>query len=201
MTKWKRGIRIYYTPSGSGSNSRCLIFYEHLEEWALDTDTYVAYAIPWTDGDDDGQLAEASSLLGTVYFAEVQDSNLGKAIDFKYYCKPESMDNPAQRKRIVKYYPLLEAEGGDYPVEIAMDKDLQNNVVYDSLYMETEGAKVGEGHLVGDGTKVGTSAKFDPKRMRISGYAFYWQTRIKRYAINNPVNFMGYVLSYREKRL
>jgi len=200
VTKWKRNIRFYYGVSGETFNSRCLLWNTTFEEWQLDTDAFVSHATPWLDSDDQGQLAEASSLAPQVTFAEVDDNNLGGAIDFQYYCKPDSMGNPAKRKRITKFFPLLEGEGRDYPVYVAIDKDRKDNAIYQEFPLATEGAKIGS-FKIGDGTKIGSSNSYSPRRVQVSGYAYYWQTRIKRKAINNPVNFIGYVLSYREKRL
>lgn len=201
ITKWKRGVRFYYNVSGSAYNNRCAIWHNNFEEWMIDTDAFVSHAVAETDADDDGYLIEASSFYTALYHAEQHDHNLGKPIDFQYYCRPEGMDNPAKKKRIVKYIPLLEGEGGTYPIHIAMDKDLRDDAVYTDFQINTVGVRVGDGSVVGSDTLVGTQNRFDPKRLRMSGYAYYWQTRIKREAINNPVNFMGYVLSYREKRL
>lgn len=200
VTKWKRQVRFYYASSGQAFNNHCLIWHTVFEEWMLDTDAYVSHAAVFSDGDDNNELAEASSLVGAVHMAEMDDHNLGKAIDFVYDCKPDAMSNPARKKRIVKFYPLLEGEGGDYPVLIGMNKDRDETDTYTTLDLTTEGAKIGT-FLIGDGTTIGGFATFAPRRLRTSGYAYYWQLRIKRRAIKNPVNFIGYVLSYRMKRL
>jgi hypothetical protein len=200
VTKWKGHVRFYYSISGESYNSRCLLWHTSFEEWMLDTDAFVSYAVPFTDGDDNNELAEVSSLVSGAAYAEVNDHNMGKQIDFLYYCRAEAMGNPAKRKRIVRFIPLLEGESGDYHVEIAMDKNRRDDASYQNFALTTEGAELGTFEL-GDGTVLGSTIEFAPKRIRFPGYAYYWQPRIKRKAVNNPVNFIGYVLSYREKRL
>lgn len=200
VTKWKRQIRFYYPASGSSVNNRCLIWHTVLEEWMMDTDAYISLAVPLTDSDDDHQLVEASSVAPTLYYAEVDDNNLGKAIDFEYQCKPDSLDNPALKKRIQKFFPLVEAEGGNYPIYVGMDKDRREEPRMEVLELSAGELLIG-GFALDDGVTLGSRAEFAPVRVRVSGYAYYWQVIIKRQGINNPVQFIGYVISIRAKRL
>ncbi len=200
ITKWKRQIRVYYPSVGSPVNNRCLIWHTVLEEWLLDTDAFVSRALPMTDGNDDYLLMEVSSTAPVVHYAEVDYNNLGKAIDFKYYCKADSMGVPAMRKRLTRFFPVLEGDGGDYPVSVGVDKDLANDTRFVDYELSVGGARIGQ-FLIGDGTLITNSVNFSPKRFRISGYGYYWQVRIQRNAINNRVRFIGYVLAFRTKRL
>ena len=200
VTKWKRQIRFYYPSTGSPVNNRCLIYHTVLKEWMLDTDTYVSQAVSWRDRDDPKELVEASSVAARLTYAERDHNNLGKAIDFEYRCKPDSMRNPARRKRIVKLFPLLEAEGADYNAQVGIDKDLKDAPVFSDIAMDTGGAEIGEFNI-GDGTEIGSDTSFIPRRLRTSGYAYYWQLIIRRKGINNPVNFLGYIMTFRAKRL
>lgn len=200
ITKWKRIVRVFYPKSGQSSNSRSLLWHTTYEEWMMDTDVHVSMACPWTDGNDDNQLVEVSSKAPTAYFAEQNDHNLGKQIDFVYYCKYDSLENPALKKRIVKFFPLLEGDGSDYTVSVGVDKDRQNTTRYNDLDLSVGGALIGH-FRIGDGTTLARIVEFQPTRIRISGYAYYWQVRVQHKAINNPVQFIGYVLSIRAKRL
>lgn len=200
ITKWKRIVRFYYASSGSSVNNQCLLWHTVFEEWMKDTDTQVSRAVAWTDGNDDNRLVEASSTAPVLYYAEQDDNNLGKAIDFEYNCNYNSMGNPAQRKRIVKFFPLLEGEGTNYSVTVGMDHDRQNTPRETELPLTVAGALIG--HFdIGDGTTIGRVNQFEPTRIRVSGYGYYWQPRISRKAINNPIQFIGYVVSIRSKRL
>lgn len=200
VTRWNRVIRFYYPSSGSPVNDSCLLWHTSYLEWMMDTDSYVSYAIPYTDGDDDDKLAELSSVCPRATYAEQDYNNLGKAIDFLYYCKNDSFGIPAMRKRLYRFFPLLEGDGRDYPVQVGVDKDMQNANTYTDYSLVKGVARIGE-FLVGDGTLITTQSQFKPKKFRISGYAYYWQVRVKRRAINNKVRFIGYVLAIRTKRL
>ena len=200
VTKYQRQIRFYYPSSGSAYNDSTAIYHTVLKEWMEDTETPVGRAVIWNDADDPRVLVEASSLVGAAYYAEQDDNALGKAIDFVYDCKPDSMGNPAKKKRVNKLFPLIEGENGNYFVEFGVNKDRQDTQSYRKIYLTSEGPRLGE-FTLGDGTVLGGGSEYDPKRFRVSGYAKYFQLRLRRKAINNPVNFIGYVLSYREKRL
>lgn len=200
VTKWNRTIRFYYATSSSGVNDSCHIWHTVFQEWLNDTDSFVSYAIPFTDGDDSDQLAELSSVCPRVTFAEVDYNNLGKKINFVYYCKSDSLGIPALRKRIYRFFPLLEGDTNDFPVSVGVDKDNSDDTSYTQYLLTSGGAKIGL-FAIGDGTLIGALAQYVPKRFRISGYAYYWQVRIKRQAINNRVRFIGYVIAIRTKRL
>lgn len=200
VTKWKRQVRFYYPTTGSSVNNRCLVFHTVFQEWMLDTDSYVSHAMPLIDGDDSRGLVEASSTAPMAHYAEVDDNNLGKAIEFIYHCPYDSMGNPALRKRIVRFFPLLEGEDSNYTVNVGMDKDLENTPRYYEMPLEVGGALIGEFNL-DSGVPLGNFHKFSPTRIRIPGYGYYWQPRVEHKAINNPINFLGYVISLRTKRL
>ena len=199
VAKWNRQIRFYYPSAGSSVQNRCLIWHTVFEEWLLDTDTYVSMATPWTDGDDEYELAEVSSLAPAVHLAEQDDHAIGRAIDFEYDCKYDSLGNPAQRKRIVKLMPLLDA-AGNHPVEVGVDRDLKDDPRFTTLDLTVGGTTLGTFDL-NDGVTLGMSEQFKPMRVRVSGAAYYWQLRFKRKGINNSTRVIGYVLSYRTKKL
>lgn len=200
ITKWKRIVRFYYPSSGSSVNDSTLLWHTVFEEWMRDTDTFVSRAILYTDGDDDDQLVELSSVAPRATYAEVDYNNYGKAIDFLYYSKNDSMGQPAVRKRVTRFFPILEGDGGDYPVQVGVDKNMEDETRYVDYDLAQGSARIGE-FSVGDGTLIEKDIQFKPTRFRISGYAYYWQVRIKRRAINNRVRFIGYVLALRSKRL
>lgn len=200
ITKWNRMVRFYYAQTGQAHNNKCVLWHTTFEEWLMDTDSYVSMATPWTDGDDASNLVEISSKAPTAYLAEQDDNNLGKQIDFEYDCKVDALGDPAMKKRIVKFFPLLEGDGRNYVVSVGIDKDRQDMTRYTDLSLTVGGALIG-GFAIGDGTTLAKITQFAPDRVRVSGYAYYWQVRVKHKAINNPIQFIGYVLSIRAKRL
>ena len=200
IVEWNKGIRFYFGRPSAGFNTDCLIFDKQLEEWQHDTEVYANRGIVFTDADDDGRLVESSSLVPQIFQAEVDYDNLGKAIDFAYWTRYDSLGAPAQRKRMQKYFPLFEPVGRAFTINVDMDKDKSNTPVHNNVTLTVTGALWGEFDW-GDGTIWGDTTQFKPKRLRFPGWAYYWQMRISRRAINNPVMFFGVQYSYKVKRL
>ena len=197
---WKNQVRFYMASEGSPVNDTCVIFDKDMEEMLYDTDTYVNRAVYYGDADDDQQLVEFSSLAQVSYFAELNYNSLGAPIDFEYRLKYDSMGSPMQKKRLKRFWPILQGVDTSFPIQLAMDKDFQDSPKVKEQYMTTNGAKLGAFKL-GDGTILGGDKSFKPKRQSYSGYARYWQLRVQRKAVNNRVAFIGAQYSYKLKRL
>ena len=197
---WKNQVRFYMASEGSPVNDICAIYDKTLKEWMLDTDMYIDRALYYNDADDQGQLAEISSLTSTMYFAERSYNKLGAPIDFEYRLKYDSMKTPMQRKRLKRFYPILAGVDSTFTIQLAMDKDFEDSPKIKEQLLSTNGAKIGEFKL-GDGTLLGGDKSFKPKRQSYSGYAYYWQLRVKRKGVNNRVAFIGAEFSYKTKRL
>lgn len=197
---WKNQVRFYMASQGSPYNDICAIWNKDLEEWVLDTDTHVNRAIYYKDADDNGELIEFSSLVPTAYVAETSYDSLGGPIDFEYRLKYDSMGLPAQRKRLKRYYPILQGVDKSFRLGISMDKDFEDSPRIKEVLMTVNGAKIGE-FTFGDGTLLGGDASFKPHRQSYSGYANYWQLRVHRKGVDNRVAFIGAQYSYKAKRL
>lgn len=197
---WKNQVRFYMASQGSPVNDVCLIYDKDVQEMVYDTDTFVNRAVWYDDADDDQQLIELSSLVPVSYLGEVNYHSLGAPIDFEYRLKYDSMKTPMQRKRLKRFYPILQGVDTTFNIQLAMDKDFEDSPRIKDQLMTTNGAKVGEFKL-GDGTILGGDKSFKPKRQSYSGYAYYWQLRVKRKGVNNRVAFIGAQFSYKTKRL
>lgn len=194
---WNNTLRVYF---GSGAADQILIYDIIRDEWMRDTETWAKRGVAFNDADDDSQLAESSSLIGRIMFAETGYSALGKAIDFVYWTKYESLGAPANRKRIIKFFPLFEPADRDFRIDVSMDRDMQNLPLKKQVFLTVSGAEWG-GFNWNDGTTWGSNTAFIAPRLRFPGYAYYYQTRISRRAINNQVKFYGTQYSYKMKRL
>jgi len=197
LAYWNNTLRLYY---GSGYFNKILVYDIVRGEWMNDTETWVKRGFAYTDADDNGQLIESSSLVPRIMYAETGYSSMGKAIDFAYWTKYESLGVPANRKRIVKFFPLFEPSDRDFKINVDMDKDMQNLPIHNQVQLTTTGATWGNFYW-NDGTTWGANTAFVPTRLRFPGYAYYFQTRISRRAVNNQVKFYGTQYSYKLKRL
>lgn len=197
---WKNEVRFYMASQGSAVNDICAIWNKDIKEWQLDTDTYVNHAIYYNDADDNQQLIEFNSLSPVAYTAEQEYNSVGAPIDFEYRLNYDSMGAPGQRKRVKRYYPLLQGVDSTFKIQLAMDKDFQDSPRIKDVLMATNGSKLGSFKL-GDGTSLGGDKSFKQHRQSYSGYAYYWQLRVMRNGVNNRVAFIGAQFSYKSKRL
>jgi len=197
---YENQVRFYMASQASPVNDLCLIYDKDMKEMLLDTDVWANRAIYYNDADDDDQLIEFSSLVPASYMAEQNYHSLGAPIDFEYRLKYDSMGSPMQRKRLKRFYPILQGVDSTFAIQLAMDKDFEDSPRIKEQLMTTNGAKLGAFKL-GDGTLLGGDKSFKPKRQSYSGYAHYWQLRVRRKGVNNRVAFVGAQFSYKTKRL
>lgn len=201
VSVWRNQVRFYIQENGSAQNNACLIYHEGLEELQYDTDTWVEQSIPYGDADDDDQLIEVSSLVPTMYIAETQYNHLGMPIDFEYRFNYTSLKSPAQKKRIKKFFPLIQGVDSSFPLTVGLDRDFQNSPRTKIVNLTVDGGTFGQDHEFGDGLEFGGGTSFKQHRLRFSGYGNYWQIRVSRKAVNNRVALVGAQFSYKMKRI
>lgn len=194
---WKNQVRVYCAGGGDSNNTKCLIFDKTYNEWLRDTDALIKHtAILFKD---DNKLVEASHVAGALYYAEQQDSILGKPIEFEYRTKYHSFGNSGAKKQIRRFYPLFRSQDAPFEVNIQVDKDFRDRPK--DYFVDTQG--IGEtwggGAIWGDGSTYGKTELTDP-RITISGQAVYFQIRFIHTGADQPVEFLGYILYYRLKR-
>lgn len=201
VSVWRNQVRYYIQENASAQNNACAIYNEIIGEWQYDTNTWVDQSIPYGDEDDDDQLIETSSLVPTMYIAEAAYNNLGAPIDFEYRFNYTALGSPAQKKRIKKFFPLLQGVDSSFPLTVALDRDFQDSPRSKIVNLTVEGGVLGVAHDFGDGLLFGGQTNFKVNRLRFSGYGNYWQIRISRNAVNNRVALVGAQFSYKTKRI
>lgn len=197
---WKSQVKFYMASVGSPYNDVALIYERDMKEMVFDTQVYCNRAIHFNDADDDGQLAEFSSLTPMITFADQAYDSYGEPIDFEYRFAYDSMDQPAMLKRIKRFFPLLEGVDTSFPITTAMDKDRQDSPKLKQVNMIVKGGKIGA-FSIGNGTLLGGDKSFKRHRQSYSGYASYWQMRVIRRGVRNRVALIGSQYSYKTKRL
>ena len=201
VSSWRNQVRWYIQEDGSAVNNSCVVYHEELKEIQYDTDTWVKQSIPYSDADDSDQLIEVSSLVPTMYVAETGYSNLGAPIDFEYRFNYNALKSPAQKKRIKKFFPLLQGVDSSFPLIVALDRDFQDSPRTKIVNLTVEGGVFGQEHELGDGLEFSSGTSFKMHRLRFSGYGHYWQMRVMRKAVNNRVALIGAQFSYKMKRI
>lgn len=201
VSEWKNQVRFYIQENGSSQNNACVIYNEGLDELQYDTDTWVSQSIPYGDANDSNKLIEISSLVPTMYIAEAGYSRLGMPIDFEYRFNYTSLKSPAQKKRIKKFFPLLQGVDTSFPLTVSLDRDFENSPRTKIVQLTVEGGVFGQDHELGDGLEFSSGTSFKMHRLRFSGYGHYWQIRVSRNAVNNRVALVGAQFSYKTKRI
>jgi hypothetical protein len=201
VSSWRNQVRFYIQENGSSENNACVVYHEELKEMQYDTETWVKQSIPYADADDSDQLIEVSSLVPTMYIAETGYSNLGAPIDFEYRFNYNALKSPAQKKRIKKFFPLLQGVDSSFPLLVGLDRDFQNSPRTKIVNLTVEGGVFGQEHELGDGLEFSSGTSFKMHRLRFSGYGHYWQMRVMRKAVNNRVALIGAQFSYKMKRI
>lgn len=201
VSSWRNEVRWYIQEDGSAYNNACVVYHEILDEMQYDTDTWVQQSIPYGDADDSDQLIEISSIVPTMYVAEVDYNNLGMPIDFEYRFNYTSLGSPAQKKRVKKFFPLIQGVDNSFPLTVGLDRDFQNSPRTKIINLTVEGGVLGQDHEFGDGLEFGGGTSFKMHRLRFSGYGHYWQIRVMRKAVNNRVALVGAQFSYKMKRI
>ena len=200
LALWKNQLRCYMRSALSAVNDICSIRDLTFNEWMLDTKTYIDRAVYYSDADDNEELIEFNSKSAGAYYAETDFNALGGPIDFDYRLKYNSMGVPGQRKKIKRFFPLVQAVSNSFTITHGIDKDLADAPQERREVLPNNGEKIGT-FTIGDGTILGGATVFKPKRISVSGYANLFQYRITRNAVNNQVAFMGVQLTFKAKRL
>lgn len=197
---WKGQLRCYMASRFSDHNDICAILDTETGEWMLDTGVHVDRAIVQKDADDNNELIEFASCTGAVYEGESSFSSLGAPIDFEYRLKYNSFDTPAQRKKIKRFFPLVQSIDGSFNIKHEVDKDIADAPREKLEMLEDGGYDIGEFSL-GTGVTLGGKTRYKPKKISISGYGRLFQYRVSRKGVNNQVAFMGVQLTYKKRRL
>jgi len=189
-------LRIYYTPSGEGFNSRCLIYDTTYKKWLDDDGIYCGEVDVFNSQTDEDVLVEASSLVGALYYGETGTSDLGKPILFDYWTKYHSFGFPTRKHRIKRLYPHFRPTDTNYNCTVSVDADDKNAPINSTLVpLGASGTTWGGGALWGGGATWGAGT-ISPQRIQVPGQARKHQIRFAQYGVDNPVEIIGYTVYY-----
>jgi hypothetical protein len=200
---YKNQIRVYYPKTPSTFNNQMLLFDLTLKQWFMDTGHPVIGATYLYL--DQQQLVEFSSLVGQVYFGETQYSDLGKAIDWKYWTNyktyayrrrnGQTYGGGSAKKRIKRFRPIIRTVNADYTMLVGKDQDFANNPDMREYIVAGGGAKWGA-FVWGDGSKYGKVGQVDGLA-GMSGRGKHIQYRFERKGVETPVELYGYISIYK----
>lgn len=192
-------LRMYFSPSGSGFNSSCLLYDMGYKQWMLDTEVYVGQVGIFNGQTDDNKLVEASSLAGVLYYGETGNSDLGKPILFDYYTKYFSFDAPAHKHRIKRLYTFFRPGDGPYYITVGVDANENDSPSETQVYLGTDSSTWGGGDTWGS-TAVWGGTVIEPTRISVPGQARKHQVRFTQHGVDNPVEILGFTVMYSIRR-
>ena len=117
-------LRIYYNRVPD-VRVQCMLLYDIEEDqWYRDTGRPVVGAMEWDF--DNNELIEFSSRGGWLFEGEKGYSDLGKAIDFKYWTNYKANGSGAAKDRIKRFRPVVRPADTSYYLRVGKDIDFQN---------------------------------------------------------------------------
>lgn len=186
---YKNQLRVYYNKNPDTDVTRMLIYDIEQDEWALDTGRPVMGSMEWVY--DNNELIEFSSKAGALYLGETGYSDMGKAIDYKYWTAYKLYGSGASKKRVKRFRPIVRPANSAYYLKVGKDVDFQNTPQVTDWLVDSGGAKWGTFNW-GDGTVYGGDALID-NRAAMSGRGKHIQYRFEHKGIDQPVEMYGYI--------
>lgn len=187
---WNDNYYIFCPAASSSANNQALVYDTLFDAWFFDTNAYYRKAVVLNGPGDSNQLVLGSSVSGTAYFAETQNSDMGKAIDFEYWTKYESFGDPSRQKRVKRFYPQFKASDTGFNITISHDVDFNGAPTSILQPLGSAGAIWGSGIVWGSFTW-GRPGLVTP-RLTISGKFRYIQRRFSRVGVDTPVEILGF---------
>ncbi len=192
---YRNQLRVYYAKGSETSASNMLLLElsnkennKHLQ-WFADTGRPVAGSLEWTQNKN--ELIEFSSRVGAIYTGELGESDLGKAIDFKYWTKYKLYGSGMAKDRIKRFRPFVRPSDTPYNLLVGKDIDFENNPSMTSFLVDSGGTKWGS-FVWGDGTKWGGGTQLIDSKVAMSGRGKFTQYRFECSQLERPVELYGY---------
>lgn len=186
--------RLYY-PSATSAVADSSILWDTLNDfWLRDSGTYIYR--PFTTEDD--TLIEGSSLVGQLFYAEQQYSDMGKPIAFAYWTK--YFGDGLHKILLRRLIPSIRLQTQPYDLDVMIDIDQRNTtpIMY-TVDAQASGSTWGSGETWAGGAVWGSATVSSPTIMQ--GTEAYWhQIRFEHSGVDTPVEILSYMLQIRVRR-
>lgn len=198
LTVHENQVRIYYSKAPNTLVTYMALFDTIYEQWFVDTGRPVSRALPIKMGNNTN-LIEVSATAGWLFIGETGNSDLGKAIDFKYWTPYKAYASGASKKRIKKFYPVLRASQARYSMKVGVDFDFLNKPAMNDYAVNGTGTAWGGGKTWGGGDTWGSTSLVD-NQTPVSGRAKHIQYRFEKKGVDTPIEMYGYIILYKQGR-
>lgn len=187
--------RLYY-PAGTATSNNSTVLWDTLNNfWLRDSDTFIDK--PFVN--ETNELVEGSSLVGAVYKAEQDYSDLGKPIDFIYWTK--YFGDGVRKIFLRRVIPSIRLQTFPYSLNLYIDIDQLNTIPLQyTIDAQATGNTWGAGYLWGPPAITwGSQVVSTPNP--VQGTEAYWhQLRFEQSGVQTPVEILSYVLQIRVRR-
>lgn len=201
---YRNQLRVYYPAEGDTQSEDMLLCELSRKDsnkylqWFHDTGRAVTGSIEWTQ--DNNELIEFSSKVGAVYLGEIDESDLGKAIDFKYWTPYKAYGSGAAKDRIKRFRPFIRPSDAPYNLRVGKDIDFNDDTTYTDILIDPGGATWGQ-FVWGDGTIWGDNLQLVDDKVAMSGRGKFTQFRFECNKVDTPVELLGYVAAIKSGRI
>lgn len=203
----KGRLYLWYESDGASANDSCWVWNLNFSSKSdtiesHDNNAYVSRAVTAFNDDDD--LLVGSSLIGQVYWQELDsndNTNLGGDIEFELDTHYMMFDSPAVLKEIRHWVPRFKAQSGNYAIDAEYAYDLRDNwQTYSSPSVLGSGYVWGDADTVWGAFTWGTSAETQ-SHLYVPGEYRRIAIRYKHFATRQPQTFLGHTLIVQSRRI
>jgi hypothetical protein len=186
--------RLYYPSTTSAVADSCILWDTLNNFWLRDSGTYIYR--PFITEDD--TLIEGSSLVGQLFYAEQQYSDIGKPIDFAYWTK--YFGDGLHKILLRRLIPSIRLQTQPYDLDVMIDIDQRNTTpIRYTVSAQASGEVWGGGETWAGGATWGSATVSSPTIMQ--GTEAYWhQIRFEHSGVDTPVEILSYMLQVRVRR-
>lgn len=195
-------VRVYYSRTPSIEVNRMAMLDLVFGQWFMDTEKPVRGAMSVKIGTNT-ELLEFSSHAGWTFIGERGYSDLGKAIDFKYWTPYNAYTSGAAKDRIKRFRPVLRASESRYSMLVGRDIDFQNKPDMREYAVNGEGSQWGSGVTWGASSAnpaTWGSTQLVDRATPMSGRGKHTQYRFEKKGVDTPIELYGYIALYKAGR-
>lgn len=188
--------RLYYPAGIATKNDSSILWDDINKQWLRDSGTYIDK--PFIN--ESNELIEGSSLLGAVYNAEQQYSDMGKPLAFAYWTK--YFGDGLHKIFLRRVIPSIRLQTQPYNLSVYIDIDQRGTIpIQYSVTAQASGSEWGGGALWTDAVTTWGSANVSTPTIMMGTEAFWHQIRFEQTGADTPVEILSYILQFRSRRL
>lgn len=201
---YRNQLRVYY-PSGTDTSSQDMLLLELSKkesnkylQWFHDAGRPVAGSIEWWQ--DNNELIEFSSKVGAMYYGELDESDLGKIISFRYWTNYKPYGSGSAKDRIKRFRPYVRPTDSPYVLMVGKDIDFANSPSLGQFPVSAGGTTWG-GFTWGAGSIWGAGTQLVDSKVAMSGRGKHTQYRFECDYLDAPVELYGYIALIKSGRV